>query len=71
MIAGDSEPTEEEITRQLRLPSKEMVETHQFKEPIMNWKPTEETNIPGWKKELLPEEEIVRPADWRPPTPPR
>ena len=25
----------------------------------------------GWNKSLLPPEEIIRPPDWRPPTPPR
>ena len=25
----------------------------------------------GWNKSLLPEEEVVRPPDWKPPTPPR
>ena len=27
--------------------------------------------LPGWRKELLPEEEVVREEGWRPPTPPR
>ena len=64
-------PTDEEIKMQLKLPSEEAIQRNEFKEPLTNWEPVEGTGIPGWIKELLPEEEIVRPPDWRPPTPPR
>merc|ERR1712179_797104 len=40
-------------------------------ESLANWQPVKDTGIPGWDKELLPEEEIERPADWKPPTPPK
>jgi len=65
------EPTEEEIKMQLKLPTKETVDKNEFKEPLTNWQPVENTGIPGWRKELLPEEEVMRPPDWKPPTPPR
>lgn len=70
-IDQSAPPTEEEIKMQLKLPSKEAIERNEFKEPLTIWEPVEGTGIPGWNKELLPEEEIVRPPDWRPPTPPR
>jgi len=70
-IDESAPPTEEEIKMQLKLPSKEAIEKNEFKEPLTNWQTVENTGIPGWNKELLPEEEIVRPPDWKPPTPPR
>lgn len=70
-VDSDSEPTEEEIRMQLKLPSKKNIENKEFKEPLTNWITVENTGIPGWNKELLPEEEIVRPPDWKPPTPPK
>ena len=79
-VESDSEPTEEEITKQIKLPTKEQIESQSFKEPIKQWvevKPQEdpknEYGIPWlkWNKEILPEEEIVRGPDWKPPTPPR
>ena len=70
-VDDEAEPTEEEIKMQLKLPTKEKVDNNDFKEPLTNWLPVENTGIPGWRKELLPEEEVMRPPDWKPPTPPR
>ena len=93
---GDSEPTEEEITRQIRLPTWQPDKIKElYQEPLRKWvsvDPSEkypagdehiqsrrstyadwlgEDRVPNWDKEILPEEEVVRPPDWRPPTPPR
>ena len=99
-VLSDSEPTEEEITRQIRLPTWQPDKIKEqgkelYQEPILKWvsvDPTEkypagdehiqsrrstyaewlgEDRVPTWDKEILPEEEVVRPPDWRPPTPPR
>ena len=43
----------------------------EFKEPIRQWEPVSGSGIPSWRKALLPEEEEEKPADWRPPTPPK
>ena len=32
-------------------------------EPLTNWQPVEDTGIPGWRKEFLPEEEVEMPTD--------
>jgi hypothetical protein len=42
------------------------VRKNEFKEPLKNWMPVEDSGVPSWKKEFLKEDE-----DWRPPTPPR
>ena len=72
-IESDEEPTEEDIKKQVKLPSKDQIESKRFKEPITNWVAVEPSRnkVPWlcWSREGLPEEE--RPADWRPPTPPR
>ena len=71
-IESDSEPTEEDIKNQVMLPTKEQVEGNSFKEPITNWVSVEPSkSVPSWSKAILPEEEIVRGPDWKPPTPPR
>ena len=71
-VESDSEPTEELITKQVMLPTKEMVDKQEFKEPITKWVTVEEpSDFAKWSREGLPEEEVVRPPDWRPPTPPR
>ena len=71
-IESDSEPTEEDIKNQVMLPTKVQVESQSFKEPINNWVSVEPSKkVPSWSKAILPEEEIVRGPDWRPPTPPR
>ena len=43
----------------------------EFKEPIRQWEPVSGSGIPSWRKALLLEEEEEKPADWRPPTPPK
>ena len=72
-IESDSEPTEEDIRCQVKLPSREQVQTKRFSEPIKKWVEVEPTDnpplLPGWNRDNLPEEE--HPADWKPPTPPR
>jgi len=65
---GEEEPTEEEIRKQIFLPKT----VDGFKEPIKEWVENPTSNVvPGWNKKLLPENEIIRPPDWRPPTPPK
>jgi len=64
---GAQEPTKDEVKKQIFLP-KDMVT---FKEPLKQWVRTGGNTLPGWDKTKLPEEEVVRPPDWRPPTPPR
>ena len=64
---GHEAPTEEEVRKQIFLPKV----TREFKEPIKVWKKTDNSTVPGWNKDLLPEDEVVRPPDWRPPTPPK
>ena len=56
---------------QIKLPAKKKVEKNEFKEPLKIWEPVEHSTLPSWRKELLPEEEVKRPSDWRHPTPPR
>ena len=56
---------------QIKLPTKEKVEKNEFKEPLKNWRPVKDSEVPSWRKELLPDEEVMQPSDWRPPTPPR
>ena len=71
-VESDSEPTEELITKQVMLPTKEMVDKQEFKEPITNWVAVDTpSDFANWSREGLPEEEVVRPPDWRPPTPPQ
>ena len=70
-VDSDEEPTEEEIKMQIKLPAKKKVEKNEFKEPLKIWEPVEHSTLPSWRKELLPEEEVKRPSDWRHPTPPR
>ena len=71
-IESDSEPTEEDIKNQVMLPTKVQVDGNSFKEPITNWVSVEPSkSVPSWSKAILPEEEIVRGPDWKPPTPPR
>ena len=66
------EPSEEDIKNQVMLPTKLQVETQSFKDPITNWVSVEPSqNVPSWSKAVLPEEEIVKGPDWKPPTPPR
>ena len=50
------------------MPSKDQLKN--FKEPILQWVQTDETDEernqnkwPGWRKDLLPEEEIVKGPD--------
>jgi len=69
----DSDPTDDEIVKQIRLPS--MNEGSVFQEPIMKWvtftvEEGEDDHIPSWDKSLLPDEEVVHDLDWKPPTPP-
>ena len=67
-----SEPTEEIITQQVMLPTQEMVDGNKFNEPIKNRVAVDKpSDFCQWSREGLPEEEIVRPPDWSPPTPPR
>merc|ERR1719334_2865388 len=68
-IDDESEPTEDEIKLHLKLPNPEKIS--EFKEPLRQWETVENTGIPSWNKDLLPEEEVEKPADWKPPTPPR
>ena len=71
-IESDSEPTEEDIKNQVLLPTKGQIENQSFKEPITNWvEVVPSKKVPSWSKAILPEEEIVKGPDWRPPTPPR
>jgi len=70
----DSEPSEEEIRRQLKLPSREQVQTNSFKDPITQWvevEPTDHVPWLSWNKDILPEVEVVKPPGWQPSTPPR
>jgi len=67
----DSRPSNEEIVKQIRLPSEDQVAD--FQEPINNWSMVEEGEvnvIPTWDKNLLPDEEVIHDVNWRPPTPP-
>jgi len=64
---GHEAPTEEEVCKQIFLPKV----TPEFKEPIKVWEKTDNSTVPGWNKDLLPEDEVVRPPDWRPPIPPK
>jgi len=71
----DSDPTHDEIVKQIRLPS--MNEGVVFQEPITKWvtftvEEGEDDPIPSWDKSLLPDEEGVHDhdLDWQPPTPP-
>lgn len=67
----DSDPTHDEIVKQIRLPF--MKEGAVFQEPIMMWVTVEEGEdnpVPSWDKSLLPDEEVVHGVDWQPPTPP-
>ena len=81
-INMESEPTMEEILKQIRLPSDAQLQD--FRDPIKQWMRVhlgldEQDPIPWltWKKENLPEPEeeeeikIKRDPDWIPPTPPR
>ena len=73
-LESDSEPTEELIIKQVMLPNKEMVDRNKFREPITIWVNVDKPSdfcLSDWSREGLPEEEVVRPPDWRPPTPPR
>ena len=60
-MESDSEPTEEEIRKQIKLPTKEQVESRRFQEPICHWIPVEKAELcPPWlshNKALLPTEE--------------
>ena len=60
-VESDSEPTEEEIRKQIKLPTKEQVESRRFQEPICHWIPVEKAELcPPWlshNKALLPTEE--------------
>ena len=54
--ADDREPTEKEIMLQEKLPPKMDPENlAKYVDPIRQWKSTDESHIPSWKKELLPE----------------
>ena len=61
LASRDSDPTEEEIKLQIKLPSKEQVEKKRFKEPVCNWIPLEKADVcPLWlthDKASLPTEE--------------
>jgi len=73
-IESDSEPTEEDIRSQVKLPSRKQVQANNFSEPIKQWvevTPADQVPWLSWNRDNLPEEEEVRPADWRCPTPPR
>ena len=73
-LESDSEPTEELIIKQVMMPTKEMVDRNKFREPITIWVNVDKPSdfcLSDWSREGLPEEEVVRPPDWRPPTPPR
>lgn len=73
-IESDSEPTEEDIRSQVKLPSRKQVQANNFSEPIKQWVEVSSADqVPwlSWNRDDLPEEEEVRPADWRCPTPPR
>jgi len=69
----DSDPTHDEIVKQIRLPS--MNEGTVFQEPIMKWvsftvEEGEDDPVPSWDKSLLPDEEVIHDLEWQPPTPP-
>ena len=59
-VESDSEPTEEEIRKQIKLPTKKQVESRRFQEPICHWIPVEKAELcPPWlsyNKALLPTE---------------
>ena len=62
LVSSDSDPTEEEIKLQIKLPSKEQVDKKRFQEPVCNWIPLEKADAcPLWlthnKASLTTEEE--------------
>ena len=64
-----SDPTDEEIKMQLKLPPKALPgQQIEFKEPLRQWEVVESKQhpVPGWRKELLPEDEAAK----EPPPPP-
>ena len=73
----EGEATMEEILKQIKLPTKQQVLTQGFKDPIKVWKKVYSEVDPApwltWNKDILPaeKEKIVKPPDWRPPTPPK
>ena len=72
-IESDDEPTEEEIVKHIKLPTKDQIDQQTFAEPIKKWvevKPMK-SRAWSWSRAGLPEEEEVKGPDWRPPTPPR
>ena len=72
-LEGDHEPTEEDIRKQVVLPSREQVQTNRFKEPIKQWVeagPSDQVPWLSWNREILPEVEVVRSPDRRPSPPP-
>ena len=54
-VESDSEPTEELIAKQVMLPTKEMIENQEFKEPIHNgWRWTSRVTSGGGAETLSP-----------------
>ena len=69
---GDTEPPSvEEVARQIRLPSRAQVEAGDWVDPAKRWVEVAPSAGWGWARDLLPQEEVVRGPDWRPPTPPK
>jgi len=59
-VESDTCPSHEDQTKEV------------FKEPILNWIPVENSSrVPSWNRDILPDEEIVRPEGWKPPAPPK
>ena len=53
-VESDSEPTEELIAKQVMLPTKEMIENQEFKEPIHNWVAVDEpSDFGNWSRDAL------------------